>query len=51
MLLVAKIDQRVEAFGAFDDDVAAAPAIAAVRAAEFDEFFAPERDAAGAAVA
>src|SRR5206468_4471705 len=51
MLLVAKIDKRIEAFGAFDDDIAAAPAIAAVRAAEFDEFLAAERDASGAAVA
>ena len=51
MLLIAKVDQGVEAIGAFDDDVAAAPAVAAVRAAEFDELLAPERDAAGAAVA
>ena len=51
MLLVAKVDQRVEAVGAFDHDVAAAPAVAAVRAAELDEFLAPERDRARAAVA
>ncbi len=51
VLLVAEIDQGVEAVGAFDDDVAAAPAVAAVGAAELDEFLAPERDAAGAAVA
>ena len=51
MLLVAVVDQRVEAVDAFDDDIAAAAAVAAVRAAEFDEFLAPERDAAGAAVA
>ena len=51
VLLVAEVDQRVEAAGAFDDDIAAAPAVAAVRAAEFNEFLAPERDAARAAVA
>jgi hypothetical protein len=37
MLLVAVIDQRVEAGGAFNDDIAAASAVAAVRAAKFDE--------------
>ena len=51
VLLVAIIDQRVEPVDAFDDDVAAAPAVAAVRPAEFDELLAPKRDAAGAAVA
>ena len=51
MLLVAEVDQRVEAVGAFDHDVAAAPAIAAVGAAELDELLAPERDAARPAVA
>ena len=51
MLLVAEVDQRIEAAGAFDDDVAAPPAVAAVRAAELDEFLASEGDAAGAAVA
>ena len=51
MLLIAKVDQRVEAAGALDYDVAAAPAVAAVGAAELDELLAPERDAAGAAVA
>ena len=51
MLLVAEVDQRVEAAGAFDHDVAAAAAVAAVGAAEFDEFLAPERDAARPAVA
>ena len=51
MLLVAIVDQRVEAIDAFDDDVAAAPAIAAIGAAELDEFFAQERYGAGAAVA
>ena len=42
MLLVAIVDQRVEAVDALDPDVAAAAAIAAVRAAELDEFLAPE---------
>ena len=51
MLLVAEVDQRVEAVGAFDHDVAAPAAVAAVRAAELDEFLAPERDAARPAVA
>ena len=51
MLLIAIIDQRVEAVHAFRHHVAAAPAIAAVRPAELDEFLAPERDAAGPAVA
>ena len=51
VLLVAVVDQRVEAVDAFDDDVAAASAVAAIRPAELDEFLAPERDAAGAAVA
>ena len=51
MLLIAKVDQRVEAVRALNHDVAAAPAVAAVGAAELDEFLAPERDAAGAAVA
>ena len=51
MLLVAVVDQRVEVVGRLDDDVAAAPAVAAVGAAELDELLAPEADAAGAAVA
>ena len=51
MLLVAVVDERVEAVDAFDQDVAAAPAVAAVGAAELDEFLAPEGDRAGAAVA
>ena len=51
MLLVAKVDERVEAVRAFDHDVAAAPAVAAVGAAEFDELLAPERDRARPAVA
>jgi hypothetical protein len=51
MLLVAEINQRIECFGGFDDDVPAATAVAAVGTAEFDEFFAVEADAAGAALA
>ena len=45
MLLEAEIDQRVEAVDGLDPDVAAAAAVAAVRAAELDEFLAPERNA------
>src|SRR5215469_1131702 len=44
MLLIAVIDERVEVGDRFDNDVAAAPAITAVRPAELDEFLAPERD-------
>ena len=51
VLLVAVVDQGVEAVDAFGDDIAAAPAIAAVGAAELDEFLAAERDAARSAVA
>ena len=51
MLLVAVVDQRVQPVDGFEPDVAAAAAIAAVRPAELDEFFAAERDRASAAVA
>ena len=51
MLLIAEIDQRVEAGNAFDDDIAATAAVAAPGPAVLDEFFAPEGDAAVAAVA
>ena len=51
MLLVAIVDQRVEAVDGLHPDVAAAPAVAAVRPAELDELLAPERHRAGAAVA
>ena len=51
MLLVAIVDQCVEAIGAFDPDVAAAPAVTAIWAAILDELLTPERDRAGAAVA
>ena len=51
MLLVAVVDQRVQAVDRLDPDVAAAPAVAAVRPAELDEFLAAERHRASAAVA
>ncbi len=51
MLLVAKVDKRVETVGAFDHHVAAPPAVAAVGAAELDEFLAAERDRTRPAVA
>ena len=51
MLLVAVIDQRVETLDRQRDHVAALAAVAAARAAELDEFLAPERDAAVSAVA
>jgi hypothetical protein len=50
MLLVAEIDQRVEIGHRLDDDVAAAAAIPAVGAAEFDVFFTAEGAGAGTAV-
>ena len=49
VLLVAVVDQRVEAVDGLDHDVAAAAAVAAGRSAELDELLAPERDAAVAA--
>jgi hypothetical protein len=51
MLLVAVVDQRVEAIDAADDDIAATPAIAAVRATELDELLPQERHRAGSAIA
>src|SRR5262249_52342936 len=51
VLLVAIVDQGIEAVDRLDDDVAAAAAIAAVRTAELDELLTPERHAAIAAVA
>src|SRR5258708_39376178 len=50
-LLVAIVDQRVQPVDHFDDDIAAAAAIATGRAAELDEFFAAKRHAAVSAVA
>ena len=49
VLLVAVVDQRVEAIDRLDHDVAALAAVAAGGAAELDELLAPERDAAVAA--
>ncbi len=51
MLRIAKVDQRVEALNRLEDDIAALPAIAAVGAAIFDIFLAPEADPAGTAAA
>ena len=51
VLLVAIVDQGVETVDRLHNHVAAVAAIAAVRAAIFDEFLAPERHAAVAAVA
>ena len=51
MLLVAVVEKRIEVRHAFDDDVAAFAAVAAVRAAELDELLPPEADGAVAAVA
>src|SRR5882724_11384795 len=51
VLLIAVVDQRVQTVHDFDDDVAAAPAIAARGTAELDELLAAERHAAVAAVA
>ncbi len=45
VLLIAVVEQRVEVGHAFEDDVAASAAIAAVRAAELDKLLAPEADA------
>ena len=49
VLLIAVVDQRIEAVDGFDDDVAALAAVAAGRAAELDKLLTPERDAAIAA--
>ena len=49
VLLVAVVDQRVEAVDGLDHHVAALAAVAAVGAAELDELLAPERHAAVAA--
>ena len=47
----AKLDQRVEVFGALEMDAAAAPAVAATRPAARNEFLAAEGHAAVPAVA
>ena len=51
MLGVAEVDEGVQVLGGFEDDVAAAAAVTAVRAAEFDEALAPEGDDAVAPIA
>src|SRR3954453_21533121 len=51
MLLVAVVDQRIQPVGDLDNDIAAAPAIAARGPAELDILLAPERHAAVAAIA
>ena len=51
VLLVTIVDQRVEAVDRFGDDITALAAVAAVRAAVFNEFLTPECHAAVAAVA
>ena len=51
MLLIAVIDQRVEAINAFDPDIAAASAVSTIGAAEFDKLLTAERDATCATIA
>ena len=51
MLLIAVVDQGIQPIDGLDPDVAAAAAITAVRAAEFDEFLASKANAAGTALA
>ena len=51
VLLIAKVDERVEVFDALGPYVAAATAIAAIGTAKLDKFLAPEADAAVAAIA
>ena len=49
VLRVTKVDKRVQPFNGFKHDVATLAAIAAIRPAIFDEFFAPKTDRANAA--
>ena len=49
LALVAEVDEGVEVFVGLDPDAAAVAAVAAIGAAERDEFFATEADAAVAA--
>src|SRR6516225_5274045 len=51
VLLIAIVDQRIEAVHAFRHHIAAAPTIPAIGPAELDKFFAPERHATGPAIA
>jgi hypothetical protein len=50
MLGVAEINQRIQASDGFGDNIAAPTAIAAIRAAEFDEFLAPKGNDAVTAI-
>ena len=50
-VIVERVDQRVEVGDRFDDDVAAAPAIAAIGPAEFDELLAAKAGRTRPAVA
>src|SRR5690606_1722712 len=51
VLTVSVIDQRVQAIDGFGPDIAAPAAVAAIGAAELDEFLPPEGDAPGSAIA
>ena len=51
MLLVAKIDQRIEIFNCFDNDRATTSAITTIRTAKFDIFLTPKADASSTAIA
>ena len=51
MLLIAIVEERIQIGDAFDDDIAALAAIAAVRSAELDEFLTAKADGAVAAIA
>jgi hypothetical protein len=51
MLLETEIDKRIQSIDRFGPDIAAASAVTAVGAAEFDKLLAAKRNAAAAAVA
>src|SRR5215213_4907935 len=51
MLLITVVDQGIQPIDGLNPDITAAAAVAAVRAAEFDEFLAPKANAAGTAFA
>jgi hypothetical protein len=51
VLVIAEVDQGVQAVDRLDPDVAARAAVAAVRPAVFDVLLPPERDGAAAPVA
>src|SRR5215831_5456401 len=46
VLLITVVDEGIQAGNRFHHDIAATAAVAAIRAAEFNEFFAPKRHAA-----